>query len=599
MPFFKPSRRRESLFGHRRRDHLSFPSLLRTAVVLAVLLVIVWMGKDQAAFYSALYRGRRAVSRGNFAQAQKALERAWQKKPGHPYVLDGAGFLFLHQQAGGWKEQARENYAKAVAAGLRRNPFINHVKEARHLLDAGRYDLAEVELAHALMLFPRDATCSLLAGHLLYARGKLPEAIEQYEKAMALSKGSAEVEGAIARAQEARSRGSVSYILDRHGRVLAGRNIANDRSVYPCDFWAAHVTGYRSAEHGTAGIEAALGDRLAGNTVTLTVDAQLQRIADAALGWQKGAIVVLKPDTGEILAAVSHPAYRPSQIDKSWWKYAANPNKPLRNRVMESLYEPGSIAKIISSAAVIETKINVDKLFPFRCRGHHMIKERTFWDWTGHGKVSSFSDAFNKSCNVAMARIAPQLGAANLTQYLRSFGFGEQDRITLELPVAESRAPINPDDPYKLAEACSGLGNNFRITPLHAAMIAAAVANGGVMMAPSIVKEIRSVTGTAITRISPKVYQISVKKETAAHLTRNMMNFVKSGIGQKARMIRYNVAGKTGTSGSPKDGLHGWFICFAPAEKPQLAVAVLCENGGTGHGVAAPVAKRVLAEALR
>jgi len=596
---FHPTRRPVSLFDRRRRSRLSGKTLLRYAAVVVVVVILAIWAMREVPFYSALYECRQAISRQDFTQARQAFERAWQQKPEHPYVLDVAGLLFLHEQATDWRAKARENYTNAIAKGLKRNPFINHVKEARRLLDAGHYEQAEVELEHTLALFPKNATANLLAGHFLYARGHLKKAIDQYQKALPLKPGSAEIQNAITRAQEAKSRGSLPYLLDRHGKILAAQNVANSRPVYPCDFWAAHLTGYRSTKRGSAGLEKALDAQLKGNIVTLTVDAHLQRIVDAALGWQKGAIVVLKPQTGEILASVSHPTYRPSRINKEWWKIVGNPNNPLKNRAMEALYEPGSVAKIISTAALIESRVDTSKMYPFKCRGYRMIGNETFWDWRGHGRVKSLAYAFNNSCNIAMSYMAPLVGAAALTQYLRSFGFGEQDRINLELPVSVSRAPLNPDTPFKLASAFTGLGRGFRITPLHAAMIAAAVANGGVMMAPQLVKEIRSVTGTVISTTSPRVYQISTKKETASALTKYMMDFVKSGIGKKARMIRYHVAGKTGTSGSSEKGLHGWFVCFAPAEKPQLAVAILCENGGSGHAVAAPLAQRVLAEGLR
>jgi peptidoglycan glycosyltransferase len=564
-----------------------------------MLLVFVWAVKDRVAFYSAMYEGRRAIGRHEYPAAKEAFERAWRYRPEHPYIYDSAGFLFLNEAATGWKAKVRENYAKAATRGLKSNPFINHVREARRLLDQGQYEQADIELTHALELFPRDATANLLAGHLLYAQGKLNKAIDQYQKALAISPGSDECRDALTRSQESRTRGSLPYILDRQGTVLAAQDVITGLPSYPCDFWTAHIIGYRSADHGAAGLEAAMEPRLKGNTVTLTIDAHIQRVADAALGWQKGAVVIIKPQTGEILAIVSHPTFRPSQIDKTWRKINENINEPLKNRALERLYEPGSIAKIISSAAMIESRTDISKLYPFKCRGYLMIGESLFSDWKAHGNIPSFKEAFDNSCNVAMGRMAPLVGAANLTQFLRSFGFAEQDRITLDLPVAVSHAPLDPDTPMKLANAFIGLGNNFRITPLHAAMIAAAVANGGVMMAPSLVREIRSTTGTVILQASPKVYKISMKKETADALTDHMVDFVTNGIGKKARMIRYHVAGKTGTSGSSKNGLHGWFICFAPAEKPQLAVAILCENGGTGHAVAAPIAQRIFAEALR
>ncbi len=589
----------ESLFGPRRRTRWSQGFFFWAALLVIAGIFVFWFAKDVVSFYAALYNARRSIDRQEFADARNAFERAWRIRPNHPYVYDGAGLLFMREQAPGWQEHARKNYEEAVGRGLRSNPLINHIKEARRYLDAGRYDQAEIELEHALQLFPLNADANLLQGFLYFARSRLDKSIDQFQKAAALSPRSKEIQAALQRAREAKSRGSIPYFLDRHGQILAASDAVTGLPIYPCDFWTAHMIGYRSARRGKAGLEESLAQYIKGNTVTLTLDAGLQRIAETELGWQKGAIVVLKPQTGEILAAVSHPTYRPSQIDSSWWDIKANANNPLKNRAFESLYEPGSIVKIISAAAIIETKTDVSKLYPFRCRGYITLKGETFWDWMAHRQVDTFAEAFNQSCNVAYGRMAPLIGAATLTQYLRSFGFGEHDRINLPLPVAPSRMPSRIDSPYELAQTFIGLGKDFKITPLHGAMIAAAVANGGVMMSPSLVKEIRSVTGKVIASSPTKVYKISAKKDTAAALTKHMMEFVKSGIGNKARLIRYNVAGKTGTSGSSEDGLHGWFICFAPAERPELAVAVLCENGGKGHGIAAPRAANLLRKALK
>lgn len=592
--------RRDSLFEPRRQGRRwSFRPLVRLAGVLAAALLVGWLARDRIAFYTAIYEGRHAIDRREYVKAQEALERAWILRPEHPWVHDCAGFLFLKQAAPGWRAKARSSYSRAVARGLRSNPFVNHIKEARRLLDAGAYEQAEAELEHALEMAPRSAAANLLQGQVLYAQGKLARALEQYQLALALAPRSAEIQAALTRAQEAKSHGNLPYILDRTGQVLAAQDLATGTPVYPCDFWTAHVVGYRTPDHGNAGLEEALGDTLRGNILTLTIDARLQRIADAALGWQKGAVVIIKPSTGEILAAVSHPTFRPSLLGRQWAKINQNENDPLRNRAFESLYEPGSVAKIASVAALIESRADVSRIFPFRCRAYLMIGTEVFMDWSAHRTVGSFADAFNSSCNLAMAKMAPLIGAAALTQSLRSFGFGEQDRISLEIPVTPSRAPLDADTPYKLASACCGLGTGFRITPLHAAMLAAAVANGGVMMAPTLVREIRSVTGAIIQEHTPHVYHIAMKKDAAAALTAYLTDFVSAGLGRKARMLRVKVAGITSTAGAPRRGLHGWFVCFAPADKPELAMAILCENGGTGHGVAAPIAQRILNEALR
>ena len=597
MPSF--SLKREKVFGPRRQARPKRVNLLVPAIALVAVAILVWATKDRIAFYSALYEGKRAVDKREFARGREAIERAWSLKPEHPYVLDSAGFLFLSEGAQGWKAKVDENYAHAVARGLRGNPLINHIKEARKFLDSGRYEQAEVELEHSLMLAPHNAQANLLLGHLYYSQARLAKAIDQYQKALAISPKSREANIALAKAQEARNRGSVPYIVDRNGTVLAEQDAVTSMPLYRSDFWLSHVIGYRSSDHGRSGIEESLASRLPGNVVTLSIDSRLQRIADSALGWQKGAVVIIKPSTGEILAAVSHPTFRPGNIDRAWNQLKNNENTPLKNRAFEGLYEPGSIAKIITAAAIIEGKVDVSSVYPMKCRGYLMVGSEVLYDSAAHRTVSSFTQAFDQSCNVAMARMAPMLGTATITQFLRSFGFGEQDRIDLDVPVAQSRAPLEPDSPMALDMACIGLGNDYRITPLHAALLAATVANGGVMMAPILVREVRSVTNSVILSRTPKALRTAIRRDTANQLNALMVDFVKNGLGRKARLLRYTVAGKTGTSGNSKRGLHAWFICFAPAEKPELAMAVLCENGGKGNAVAAPIAQKILSEALR
>lgn len=599
-PVLSSRSRRESLFTPRRRPRQGDPRRFGRWALLAVLALGVYLvARRPAAFLTALWEGRRAIARGEHLRAQEKIERAWALRPGHRWVHDTAGLLFIERGGPEWRARARESYARAIAAGMRSNPFINHEREARRLLDRGRYDQAEVEIEHAMALAPRSAGAGLLLGHLHFARGRLAPALEAWQSALTLAPNSDEIQAAITRAQETRSRGTVSYLLDHEGQVLAARDIASGGPVYPFDALTAHVVGFRSADHGTGGLEGALGGMLEGNTAVLTLDVHLQRIADTALGGRKGAVVVLDPATGDVLAAVSHPKFSAAQIDRAWGRIRNNENIPLRNRAMDSTYEPGSIAKLITTAALLESGADTSRIFPFRCRGYLMQGAETFYDWTAHRTVDTFGEAFNESCNIAMARIAPMIGPATLSQFLRSFGFGEQDRIPLELPVASSRAPLDPEGAPALAAAAVGVGPGFRITPLHAAMVAAAIANGGVMMAPRLVREVRSVTGQLLSETEPRVYKISMKRATATALTERMVDFVQNGIGRKARVHRVAVAGKTGTAGSSKKGLHGWFVCFAPAEKPRFAIAILCENGGPGHAVAAPIAQRLLSEALR
>ena len=147
---------------------------------------------------------------------------------------------------------------------------------------------------------------------------------------------------------------------------------------------------------------------------------------------------------------------------------------------------------------------------------------------------------------------------------------------------------------YELAESATGLGDNFRITPLNAALMAAAIANDGVMMSPYLVEKLTNIEGKVLQENKPVVYKNTISRQTAGFLTAMMLNDVERGIGAKARIPGLKIAGKTGTSGSRNPNFHAWFICFAPVENPKIAVAVLAENGGTGKDVAAPMAKKAI-----
>jgi peptidoglycan glycosyltransferase len=147
---------------------------------------------------------------------------------------------------------------------------------------------------------------------------------------------------------------------------------------------------------------------------------------------------------------------------------------------------------------------------------------------------------------------------------------------------------------YELAQAATGLGKSFRITPFNAAMIASAIANDGVLMSPYLVDKLTNINGKVLEENKPQVYSNAISRQTAQLLTTMMLNDVERGIGVKARVKGVKVAGKTGTSGSRDPNFHAWFICFAPADNPKIALAILAENGGTGKDVAAPIAKKVI-----
>jgi peptidoglycan glycosyltransferase len=302
----------------------------------------------------------------------------------------------------------------------------------------------------------------------------------------------------------------------------------------------------------------------------------------------------------------SQPTFSANNVDLNeyWWnKVVPNANKPLLNRAIEALYEPGSIAKVVTVSAFLENSGNPDRVFPVRCAGSTVLNGTPFWCWKKHGKVTSLEQTIGSSCNIAMKALGDAAGGPKLSEYSAKFGFntpldlGIKDKVrgkTISWPVAQSVSPATPRNAFETAYFSCGLseakrGRQYMITPLHAAMLAATIANKGIMMKPYLIKDIKNINGKPIYTAVPKELKKSIDPETALKLTGLMVDTVDNGIGKKARIKGVSIAGKTGTSGKSGE-LNAWFITFAPAEDPQYAIAIIGEKSGTGMDVAAPIA---------
>ncbi|MEW6517123.1 MAG: penicillin-binding transpeptidase domain-containing protein [candidate division FCPU426 bacterium] len=581
----------------------------RWVTAAAVLLVFL-----AAAFY--LYGTRLRLNlifnhaltlfqQGHYDQALEQFNRILEKSANHPQAVDAIGLVYLFQ---GDLVKAEIKYDQAVKFGLRLNRRLSHVKYGQYFLSRGSYAPAGLEFKHALDLSPRDAEAHLGYALSLHAQGRLTDAIDAYRKAVSLDPDLKLGHQKLSEARSELERGFIYYIYDRRGTPLARFPVSNreGRRYYPLAQYASHVIGYHSEEHGQAGLERAFASYLPGNTVTLTIDARWQRAADQAMGWYKGSLVAIQPKTGEILALVNHPSYNPNRVDEDWKRITSNRNQPLKNRAFETLYTPGSIFKLVTAAAALETELNLSTIFPVQCPGARRFGDQTFWCWQKHGRVESLQSALDTSCNLAMAEIGFALGPDRLYEYANKFGFGapvacawSSQVLDCNLPIATSLAPMVSDDRFSLASRACGLGEDIFITPLHAALLAATVANEGRMPAPFVVKEIKNIRGDMLGQAEPRVLATPIQPETAKALTAFMVDAVAHGIGRKAAVEGLTVAGKTGTTGNSRQGLNGWFICFAPAERPQVALAVYAEKEGTGMDRAAPIAREFLLSILK
>ncbi|TYO97380.1 peptidoglycan D,D-transpeptidase FtsI family protein [Desulfallas thermosapovorans] len=401
-------------------------------------------------------------------------------------------------------------------------------------------------------------------------------------------------------------------ILDRRGNILAcSVPVENGYTrEYPLGSAAAHVVGYNSSKYGAAGIEknmakvllgleggndiSALRNRILGhpgmgNDVTLTIDAELQKSASDLLGGQKGAIVVLDPTTGEVLAMASYPNYDPAQVAG----YMNQPDSPMLNRAAQGAYPPGSVFKVVTAAALLSelpkmARDNID------CTGQLKVTGFTLRDNAVHGTVD-FRKAFAQSCNVAFGRYGLAVGNERFVRQAGAFGIGKQ--FEFPLPVYNGHiTPAGKMDGPNLASSAIGQGE-LLISPLQAVLLAAAVANDGIIMKPYLISSYSNAKGGQI-NMQPRQWLKAMEPEVAAALTEEMIAVVREGTGKAAALPGITVAGKTGSAENPHGRSHAWFVGFAPAHQPRVAVAVLLENAGSGGAVAAPIAREVFRRAL-
>ena len=531
---------------------------------------------------------------GNLELAKAEFNKVLNRTPGDAKAVDGLGLV---EMKAGNLDKARTLYDQAVKMGLGYSRKFNHLKTGQAFIDEGKYIEAELELQHALELQSTNPDIYIALGTVERALGQVNKGEKYYETALNYDPKNKKMQVLLEQAREERDRGSIYYIFDRNGVPLALQWAKNGERGYPMGKEFAHLIGYMDTSEannrGNSGLEQVYQARFPGNKLYLTLDSRIQKIISKAMGWQKGSIIVLNPRTGEILGCISQPTFTPEKIHSEWSNYKNNPNTPLKNRAFESLYEPGSIIKIVSSAAAVEKNINLNTVFPFICKGSQYIDGQIFMDWQKHKQIKTLEEAFDTSCNIAFARLGFALGEDNLYEFNNRFGFNSVPK-TMTVPVTSGFTPKLGLTRYEQAETATGLGKNFRITPLNAAMIVSAIANDGVLMSPYFVDKLTNINGKVLEENKSMVYKNTISRQTAQFLTTMMVNDVERGIGVKARVKGIKVAGKTGTSGSRNPNFHAWFICFAPAENPKIAMAIVAENGGTGKDVAAPIAKKVL-----
>lgn len=408
-------------------------------------------------------------------------------------------------------------------------------------------------------------------------------------------------------------------IVDKNGEKLAysEKTSSGFKREYPYGAITAHLVGYDSPKYGKAGIESTYNSYLTGmnnqlrhlgpisrlltqqdgNNVVVTIDAALQETAYRALGDNRGAIIVMNPHTGAILAMVSKPSFNPNTLDENWASISSGANSPLLNRTVQGLYPPGSILKVMVADAALTEKIT-DLKKTINCEGTLKVPPDYVLSESGlhaHGKVN-LEEALAVSCNVTFGSLALDLGAKRMGKTFERYGFRRP--VGQELEEVESHLPdFNSLGNGDLAQVGIGQGS-LLVTPLRMAMLASAFANKGIIMKPYIVNKITDTDGSVVKEFRPEEWLTVTSPQLADGINRMMVEVVNNGTGSAAYLSGIQVAGKTGTAENSHGDSHAWFIGFAPADNPQFVVAVIVENAGSGGSVAAPIARKILEKAL-
>ncbi|OGF44363.1 MAG: hypothetical protein A2231_13055 [Candidatus Firestonebacteria bacterium RIFOXYA2_FULL_40_8] len=589
-----PILRRNPLFLNKARR-----SRTLQLVIIIIVLIGLFIGIRAMFFKSSKISGHLKIAKnnilkGNYDAGLDELNKALLLDPENALTYDGIGYLYVHK---GDIAKAKEFYTKSEEKKVSNSRIFDHRNTGFDYISKGKYSLALAEFEHLNKIAEKDLKGVFGMGLAYHGMGKIKEAIDTYENALNISPKNSQIISYFEKAKKEKETGSILCVSDRNGQPLLKKDIKSGKSLYPGESATDKIIGMNSEEFGKFGVEYALREYIPGNEITLTLDINLQKAATSVLYDQMGSIVIIKPQTGEILAAVSHPKFSPTGIDKKFGTYKYNANKVFLNRAFDMLYEPGSICKIITAAAAIESNADMKDIFPVQCKGSVVIDKQTFWCWEKHGNVKDIQQAIDQSCNVAFAAIGNHIGNDKLVDFASRFGFNSP--IDMQLPLATSTIGVEAENKFEVAEKANGLGKNYKITPLQAAMLAATISNNGVCMKPYLIKEIKNIKGEVIYKNDPVVLKNTVKKETAEIVKKLLIDAVTHGLGKKAKVDGITVAGKTGTARSSKKGLDGWFVFFAPAENPEIAVAIICETGGKGMDVAAPKAKLLVQQILK
>lgn len=424
----------------------------------------------------------------------------------------------------------------------------------------------------------------------------------------------------------------------KRGRILTDDGTVIARSVrrgqgastqfvrrYPLGTLFGHPIGYSFAEQGNSEFEqfhnrqligedsefSSIFDELRGkdqigHDVFTNIDDAAQQTAVDLLAGRAGAVVAIEPSTGKVRALVSQPPFDPNRIPKDLSALNQDPSAPLLNRGTQGQYPPGSTFKVVTAAAALDSgKISADTLID--APGSITVQGQPLANVGGasYGEID-VTTALTNSVNTYFAKLGRRVGEDTMYEYMERFGFNAKPEIDLpddQLSVSGvfgNNTLLTPDEGVDVARIAIGQ-ERLLATPIQMAEVAAAIANKGDLMKPVLWREVRDVDGRTIDEVKPEKQSDVISEQSAAQLTEAMRAVVNEGTGTAAALSGIDVAGKTGTAEVPDQTRCGglpnqaWFIGFAPADDPQIAVAATVEcTDGQGGTVAAPIAAGVM-----
>jgi len=434
------------------------------------------------------------------------------------------------------------------------------------------------------------------------------------------------------------------YSRERGPILLGSQSIAESTPTldalkylrsYPDESIFAPITGFYSVLYGATGIEDESNDVLAGNdsrffvdrlqqlfanrepkggAVRLTIDPVAQTAAMKALNGRTGAVVAIDPTTGAILALASSPSFDPNllsshdaaEIQMNYEELDANPEQPMLNRPLAMTLPPGSTFKLVTAAAALESgRYNATTQLPGPKEINLPGTDVQLGNWNdkscGPDDITTLQQALEISCNTAFAWLGMEIGANAISDQAKKFGFESQ--FDVPMSAAISRFPIDPNQPQT---AMSAIGQfDVRASALQMALVAAGIANDGVVMKPYLVSQLLGTDLTVLQSTNPVAFGRAMKSENAKILRDMMVGVVENGTASRARISGIAIGGKTGTAENvPGDPAHAWFVGIAPAEGAKIAIAVVLQNGGgatevSGNALAAPIATAVMRAILK